>query len=127
MHPLLHSLEVFAYLLAVNVVFGIAMYYASDAITGFLQSGTWYQLLIAAAVGLIPNCASSVLITQAYIGGYITFGACAAGLCSNAGLGFVILFKSGKKWRRNLALLAVMFAVGVAAGYAVTGVSLLFA
>ena len=52
---------------------------------------------------------------------------CAAGLCSNAGLGFVILFKSGKKWRRNLALLAVMFAVGVAAGYAVTGVSLLFA
>ncbi len=126
-HPLLHSLEVFAYLLAVNVAFGIAMHFAADAITGFLQSGRWYQPLIAAAVGLIPNCASSVLITQAYIGGYITFGACAAGLCSNAGLGFVILFKNWKKWRRNLALLAVMFAVGVAAGYAVAGVSLLFA
>ena len=60
-HPLLHSLEVFAYLLAVNVAFGIAMHYASDAVTRFLRGGEWFQPLIAAAVGLIPNCAASVL------------------------------------------------------------------
>ena len=126
-HPLLHSLEVFAYLLAVNVAFGIAMHYASDAVTRFLRGGEWFQPLIAAAVGLIPNCAASVLITQAYIGGFITFGACTAGLCANAGLGFVILFKNVRAWRRNLLLLAAMFAVGAAAGYAVAGIVRLIA
>ena len=126
-HPLLHSLEVFAYLLAVNVAFGIAMHYASDAVTRFLRGGEWFQPLIAAAVGLIPNCAASVLITQAYIGGCITFGACTAGLCANAGLGFVILFKNVRAWRRNLLLLAAMFAVGAAAGYAVAGIVRLIA
>ena len=126
-HPLLHSLEVFAYLLAVNVAFGIAMHYASDAVTRFLRGGEWFQPLIAAAVGLIPNCAASVLITQAYIGGFITFGACTAGLCANAGLGFVILFKNVRAWRRNLLLLAAMFAIGAAAGYAVAGIVRLIA
>ena len=65
MHPLLHSLEIFAYVLVVNVAFGIVMYYAEDAVASFLQGGYWYQPLIAALVGLIPNCASSVLVTQA--------------------------------------------------------------
>ena len=125
-HPLLHSLEIFAYLLAVNILFGIAMYYAEDSINSFLQAKLWWQPLIAAAVGLIPNCASSVLVTQAYIDGFITFGACAAGLCVNAGLGVVVLLRNVRAWRRNLALWGVLFAIGAAAGYAVQAIGLLF-
>ena len=49
-----------------------------------------------------------------------------AGLCVNAGLGFVVLFKNVKRWRRNLLLLAVLFAIGTAAGYATAGVMALF-
>ena len=75
-HPLLHSLQIFAYLLVVNVAFGILIYYVGEEnIAAFLDSTVWLQPLIASVVGLIPNCASSVLITGAFIDGYLTFGA----------------------------------------------------
>ncbi len=126
-HPLLHSLQIFAFVLAVNIAFGAVMYYAEDAVARFLQGGYWYQPLLAAFVGLIPNCASSVLITQAYILDTLSFGGMVAGLCANAGLGFVILFKNVKAWKRNLLLLFVLWAVSVAVGYAVCGVQAAFA
>ena len=91
-----------------------------------MQGGYWYQPLIAALVGLIPNCASSVLVTQAYLLDALSFGGMVAGLCANAGLGFVILFKNTRRWKRNLLLLAVMYAVSVAVGYAVSAVMLAF-
>ena len=126
LHPLLHSLEIFAYILIVNLAFGFAMHYAEGAITSFLQGGYWFQPLIAGLVGLIPNCASSVLVTQSYVLGALSFGGMVAGLCANAGLGFVILFKNVREWKRNLALLAILYAVSVAVGYAVLGVMQLF-
>ena len=126
LHPLLHSLEIFAYILIVNLAFGFAMHYAEGAITSFLQGGYWFQPLIAGLVGLIPNCASSVLVTQSYVLGALSFGGMVAGLCANAGLGFVILFKNVREWKRNLALLAILYVVSVAVGYAVLGVMQLF-
>lgn len=126
LHPLLHSLEIFAYILIVNLAFGFAMHYAEGAITSFLQGGYWFQPLIAGLVGLIPNCASSVLVTQSYVLGALSFGGMVAGLCANAGLGFVILFKNVREWKRNLALLGILYAVSVAVGYAVLGVMQLF-
>ena len=125
-HPLLHSLEIFAYILVVNLAFGFAMHYAEGAIASFLQGGYWYQPLIAGLVGLIPNCASSVLVTQSYVLGALSFGGMAAGLCANAGLGFVILFKNVKSWKRNLALLGILYVISVAVGYAVLGAMRLF-
>lgn len=125
-HPLLHSLEIFAYILIVNLAFGFAMHYAADAISAFLQGGYWFQPLIAAAVGLIPNCAASVLVSQAYVLGGLSFGGLVAGVCANAGLGFLILFKNTKKLGRTLAVLAVMYIVGVAVGYAALGCIQLF-
>ena len=125
-HPLLHTLEIFAYILVVNLAFGFAMHYAEGAIASFLQGGYWYQPLIAGLVGLIPNCASSVLVTQSYVLGALSFGGMAAGLCANAGLGFVILFKNVKSWKRNLALLGILYVISVAVGYAVLGAMQLF-
>ena len=92
-----------------------------------MQGGLWYQPLIAAAVGLIPNCASSVVITQTYILGGLSFGGCIAGLCANAGLGFVILFKNARAWKRNLLLMAVLYVISIAAGYAALGIAAAFA
>lgn len=126
-HPLLHSLEIFAYILVVNLLFGILIYTVTEArLEAFLNAGIWYQPLIAAAIGLIPNCASSVVVTQAYIVGGLSFGGCMAGLCANAGLGFVILFKNTKRWKRNLALAGLVYLISVAVGYASLALSLAF-
>lgn len=116
-NPLLHSLKIAAYILIVNVVFGIIVYcVGEDTLSAFLQKSVWAQSFISAAVGLIPNCASSVVITETYLMGGITFGSCVAGLCTNAGLGLVILIKNTAKWKRNIAIVAVMYLVGVAVG-----------
>ena len=66
---LLHSLEIFAYLLLVNILFGMLIHFIGEEnISAFLDSALWLQPLIASVVGLIPNCASSVLITGAFTG-----------------------------------------------------------
>lgn len=116
-NPLLHSLKIAAYILVVNIAFGVIIcFVGEDVLSAFLQKSLWAQPFISAAVGLIPNCASSVVITETYLCGGITFGSCVAGLCTNAGLGLVILIKNTAKWKRNLAVTALMYIIGVSVG-----------
>ena len=115
--PLKHSLSTFLFVLAVNVVFALIVYkIGEDNITAFMQGAHFYQPFIVALVGLIPNCASSVLITQLYINGGITFGSLFAGLSVNAGMGFAILLKNGKDIKRNLVLLVMLYLISVLVG-----------
>lgn len=115
--PLIHSLKVTLYILIVNVVLGCIIWaVGEDSISELIIGGRFVQPLISAAIGLIPNCASSVIITQTYINGFMTFGSCVAGLCANAGLGFVVLFKNIKKLRRNLVLIVTLYVISVLVG-----------
>ena len=123
--PLLHTLKIAAYILVINVLFGALFHFVGeDKVMSFLQAGLWYQPLIAALVGLIPNCASSVVLTQTYLVGGITFGSCLAGLCANAGLGLMVLCKNTKEWKRNVLIFFVLYAIGVGVGYATNAVAL---
>lgn len=116
-NPLLHSLKIAFYILAVNVVFGVAIYFIGEEnISAFLEKSVWAQPFITALVGLIPNCASSVVISETYLVNGILFGSCVAGLCTNAGLGMVVLFKNTKKWKRNLMITVIMYFIGVFVG-----------
>ena len=78
--------------------------------------GIYFQPFITSLIGLIPNCASSAIITGTYIHGGITFGSCVAGLCANAGLGLVVLFKNTKKIKRNIMFVLVLYVISVATG-----------
>lgn len=125
--PLWHSLKITLYLLIVNVIFAILIYYVGeDNIQNALATNIYLQPLITAAVGLIPSCASSVIVTTAYVGEMIEFGSLVAGLVVNAGMGFVILLKNPKKIKRNLALIATMFAISYLSGMLINLVSPLF-
>ncbi len=118
--PLLHSLKIAFYLLIVNLIFAcIIDAVGQDKIAASLIGGDYWQPFITSAIGLIPNCASSVIITGAYISRGITFGSCVAGLCCNAGLGLVVLFKNTKKLKRNILLVLTMYLVSSVAGIAI--------
>ncbi|MBQ7466940.1 MAG: arsenic efflux protein [Clostridia bacterium] len=120
LHPLIHSLKIFAFVLAVNLVMGIIIgFIGEDALSNALTTGKWFAPLIACLIGAIPNCASSVVITRLYILGGIGFGALTAGLIVNAGLGFVILFKQNKNIKQNFTLLGIMLALGLIVGYVI--------
>ncbi len=124
--PLLHALKVAAFVLAVNLLFGFLFYFVGeDNVIAFLRgSGYWYQPLICAVLGLVPNCGSSVILAEVYAMGGITFGSCLAGLIVNTGLGVLVLFRNMKDWKRNLLIVAGLLVLGVAVGYAANGVEL---
>ena len=122
--PLKHSLVTIAYVLAVNTVFSLAFYFiGEDKVVSFMEGVKFYQPAIVALIGLIPNCASSVLVTQLYLSGGITFASCFAGLVVNAGLGFAILFRNGKEFKRNLIMLIGLYLIGVISGLLMTLIS----
>lgn len=122
--PLLHSLKIALYIFVVTLIFGYVLEYNRDAILSSFVGGPYIEPFITSAIGLIPNCASSAVISQAYCEGGIYFGSMAAGLCCNAGLGFVVLLKNTKKIKRNLFLMAALYVISVLVGIAVNAVCL---
>ena len=120
--PLLHSLKVALYIFVVTLIFGYIFEYNEAAIISSFVGGPYVEPLITAAIGLIPNCASSAVIAQTYCEGGIMFGSMVAGLCCNAGLGFVVLLKDVKKIKRNLLLIVTVYAISVLVGIAVNGI-----
>lgn len=124
--PLLHALKISLYLLIVNLVFGfIIEAVGEDVIASTLIGGPYVQPLITSLVGLIPNCASSVILTGAYINGGIMFGSLIAGLSSNAGLGLVVLLKNPKKLKRNILLIVALYAIAVLLGLLINSIMVL--
>ena len=72
--------------------------------------------MIAALVGLIPNCASSVVITELYLSGIIGAGAMMSGLLVNAGVGLLVLFRLNRNWKQNAGIMAALYGFGVVWG-----------
>ncbi len=114
---LVHTIKIGIFILIVNAAMGVVMGLAGEeAISRFLEKMGIFQPFVAGLVGLIPNCAASVLITELYADGAIPFGSAVAGLCTGAGLGFAVLFRSNKNIKENLTVLGIVYAVGTAAG-----------
>ena len=82
----------------------------------------WLQPLLAVVIGLIPNCASSVMITEMFVSGALVPGAAVAGLTVNAGLGLAVLFRENKDIRANLGITLGLVAYALAAGYIITAI-----
>ena len=114
-----HTLKTTIFILIVNIVLGFAIeLLGEEALGKLLLSGNLAQPFITALVGLIPNCAVSVMITQLYIGGSLSFGSAIAGLCSGAGMGLAVLFKTNKIKRENLRIIVILYLTSAIFGFA---------
>lgn len=121
LHPFIHSLKIFLYVFVITFLFGTLIYYVGqDKIAAFLSGSGWWQPFLTALVGLIPNCASSVIIARLYVMGGLTFGSCLAGLCSNAGIGLALLFRRNKNFAESFIVALVLYFSGVAVGLALS-------
>lgn len=119
LHPMLHCVKIALFIFIINVLFGFLtdVWVGEENLKNFLSASLWVQPLLAVLIGLIPNCASSVVITELFLIGGLSFGALVAGLCVNAGLGFVVLFKQNKNWKENLFVLLVTIIPSLIVGY----------
>ena len=117
-HPLIHSLQIFAYILVINLVIGFIIgFVGEENFMNFMISSKYLSPLYCSIVGLIPNCASSLLITELYLDGAIPFGALLAGLLVNSGLGMMLLLKNRKAAKNVLLIITVCFATALVSGY----------
>lgn len=112
-HPIVHTANVFGFILVITLILNYCL--ESVTITNLIEGGKYVQPIIAAFVGLIPNCAISIGITMMLIKGTISFGAAISGLLANAGLGLLVLLKNND-FKDTVKVIAVLFAVSIFAG-----------
>ena len=93
-----------------------ADHHGSDSLAG--NSSKLLQPVIAAVVGLIPNCAVSIGITMMLIKGSITFGTAMSGLLSNAGLGLLVLLKNND-FKDTLKIIFILLTISIVSGYVI--------
>lgn len=118
LHPLIHSLKIWVYVFSVNLLFGFLIYsIGEDNIMNFLKGNAALAPLLAGLIGLIPNCASSVVITQLYLLEGLSFGALVTGLCVNAGLGLIYLLKFKEGRRSVFKMMGVLVIYSLVIGY----------
>ena len=114
---LIHTVKVFGFLLLFTVIIDLFVtFVGTEALSLLLLSDSVFQPFLSAIIGFIPNCASSVLLTQLYIEGTLTFGSLIAGLCTNAGAGLLVLFRNKSNFRENLKILLILYACAVIPG-----------
>jgi len=116
-HPLIHTLKIFAFVLIASFAINLAIWKIGEDNLRIIFSGhIFLQPFLAALVGLIPNCASSVAITELYLKGVITYGAVIAGLCASGGLGILVLLREDKNRREIFIILGLLFGISVLSG-----------
>lgn len=122
LHPMLHCLKISAFILIINVLFGFVthIWVGEKAMAEFIGKGKYLQPLLAVLIGFIPNCASSVVLTELYLSSGLTFGALLSGLCVNAGLGLVFLIKQNKNKKENLFIISMLVIPSLVVGYILT-------
>ncbi len=117
-HPLIHSIKVFIYIFIICVALGtIIGFVGEDNFKNFMVTNRYLTPLFSAIIGLIPNCSSSLLITELFVSGSISFGALFAGLLVNSGLGVMVLIKDKKTIKNALFIVLFCFAVAISLGY----------
>ncbi len=117
-HPLIHCLKITLYIFVINVIFGtILMFVGEDNLIAFLNSSKVFQPLFAILIGFIPNCVSSVVITELYLMGGLSFGSIVAGLSVNAGIGLIVLLKENKNKKENLFIILSLVLSSLIIGY----------
>lgn len=117
-HPLVHSLQIFLFVFVINTGLGLLIaYVGEEAFVNFVISNRYLTPLFSTIIGLIPNCVSSVLISELYLSNALPFGALLAGLLINAGLGMMVLLKNKTTIKDTLIVLGICFITSLIFGY----------
>lgn len=116
---MLHTVKITAFIFVVTFVLEIIMDNGGkDILMNSVLSVPFIGEMLTALIGLIPNCASSVVITELYLSGALSFGAMLAGLLVNCGVGVLVLFRVNKDAKENIGVTLLLYVVGVLLGFA---------
>lgn len=112
-----HTKKIFLYLLIFTGILNFFIeVFGIEQLSALLLGDTIFQPIIAAVIGLIPNCAASVILTQLYLNGAISFASVISGLCTGAGVGIVVLCKVNCHKNENAKIVGLLFIFAIVSG-----------
>ncbi len=115
---IVHTVRVFGFIFIVSVLLNIVLECGGEtALEWFAHNNSFLASILTGLVGLVPNCAASVIITQLYLEGLIGAGAMMAGLLSGAGVGVLVLFRTNRPFKQNVKIVCLLYTIAVAVGF----------
>ena len=112
-----HTINIFIFIIIITFIINTAVFLIGEEnISNLLLNKKILGPIIASLIGLIPNCAASVIITNMYLENLISAGSMIAGLLTGAGVGLAVLFKTNKKIKENIKIVILLYAIGAVSG-----------
>lgn len=113
-----HTLNIFGFILLITFIINLAVYFVGEeTIASLVLNKPAIGPIISSLIGLIPNCAASVIITNMYLNNVISLGSMISGLLTGAGVGLAVLFKTNKdKLKENLKIVLLIYIIGAISG-----------
>ncbi len=112
-----HTVNIFVFIVIITFIINAIVYFiGEDNIANFVQANPVLAPVLASLIGLLPNCASSVILTQLYVQNVIPVSTMIAGLLVGAGVGLAVLFKMNKKLKENIEIVVLLVVIGTLSG-----------
>ena len=112
-----HTLSILMFIIIITFIINTAVHFVGEeTIASWILNRPVIGPLITSLIGLIPNCAASVIITNMYLDKVISLGSMISGLLTGAGVGLAVLFKTNNKIKENIRILILLYAIGVISG-----------
>ena len=122
-----HTLQVTVFIFVITIVLNAVLeVVGEDVLAEFLAANPALSVFGSALVGLVPNCAASVVIAQLYVEGVLGSGAMLAGLLVSAGVGLLVLVRTNRRPRENVAIIVGLYATGVVWGLVANALGIVF-
>lgn len=116
-HPVTHTAKIFIFIFSASLLINLIIFQlGEDVFEELFLTQSFWQPFLTAIIGLIPNCAASVLITEMYLKDAISFGSVIAGLSASGGLGVLVLFREEKNKKDVFKILGLLFGISVLSG-----------
>lgn len=112
-----HTINISLFILVINILLNMVFNYGlNDYLSSLLLKDSIFSPIISSLIGLIPNCASSIVITKLYLASSISFGSMIAGLLTNSGIALVVLFKTNRNLKENINIILLTYFIGTVIG-----------
>lgn len=115
---IIHTLKTFAYILIISFILNIVMFYfGEEFLSKILMKDNILGIIISSIIGLIPNCSSSVLLTELFLNNSISLGQLLSGVLVNSGVGLLILIRFNKNKKENIKIITILLTIGIIVGF----------
>ena len=115
---IIHTLKTFLYIIVISFILNIVLHYFGESfLEDLLMKNNPFAIIITAVIGLIPNCSTSILLTELYLKDLISVGKLIGGLLVNSGVGLLILIRYNKNSKENLKTIIILLLIGIIVGF----------